>query len=69
VSGRTTWPRGAVVTGLAAVAAVLAVQELLRPAWTQHAGPPEQLRDVLEGFDADLLDAAPDLTDRHLAVH
>jgi EAL domain-containing protein (putative c-di-GMP-specific phosphodiesterase class I) len=32
-------------------------------------GPPERLRDVLEGFDAGLLDVAPDLTEARLAVH
>ena len=39
MTGRTAWPRGAVVAALAAVAAVLATQDLLRPAWTPHAGP------------------------------
>ena len=34
-----TWPRAAVVGSLAALAAVLAAQELLRPGWTEHSGP------------------------------
>src|SRR3954465_9701945 len=39
MSGRTTGPRAAVVAVLTAVAAVLAAQELLLPAWTQRSGP------------------------------
>jgi EAL domain-containing protein (putative c-di-GMP-specific phosphodiesterase class I) len=31
--------------------------------------PPEQLRDVLDGFDAALVTTAPDLTESSLAVH
>ena len=39
MSGPTTWPRAAVVAGLAAGAAVLAALELARPDWTPRLGP------------------------------
>src|SRR3954449_11308074 len=39
MNGQGAWPRAVVVAALGALAAVLAVQELLRPAWTAHAGP------------------------------
>jgi len=39
VSGPTTWPRAAVVAGLASGAAVLAAVELGRPDWTPRLGP------------------------------